>query len=95
MNLDNNGILKESSKEGMKAEEEAANVLLAFSSPDTLKPSVPNMPGLIPRMNGSMRERRLTLDSEEFVLDGGVREGSRNGARSGVVGKTARDILKM
>ena len=75
--------------------EEAANVLLAFSSPDTLKPmtGLNLTPKMIP--SGGSRERRLTLESEDFVLDGGLRQAGRVGARSGVTGKTARDILRM
>lgn len=111
-------------KKDLKAEE-AANLLLAFSSPDTLHPvnglgmgmgiggmgGMGGGTGLTPKMvpvlggAGVKRERRGTLESEEFdfVLDGGVREqlgkatGSGQGGpgRNGVIGKTARDILKM
>lgn len=70
--------------------EEAAKMLLAFSSPDTLRPSAVVTPLMGPG-------RRGTLESEEFTLDGGV-AGMVNGvvvATGGTVGKTARDILKM
>ena len=62
--------------------EEAANVLLAFSSPDTMRPigmgggggSVGGMtPKMIPISGGvagpGKRERRETLESEPFMLD--------------------------
>ncbi|WVF68097.1 hypothetical protein IAT40_002860 [Kwoniella sp. CBS 6097] len=66
--------------------EEAANLLLAFSSPDTLGPQV---------NSGSLttRGRRSTLDSEdfEFSLDSGA-VGLRH---EDMVGKSARDILSM
>lgn len=99
LNLDASHGLGTGGKD-IKAAEEAANVLLAFSSPDTLKPIVGAglgmTPKMIPALPGGVRERRLTLESEEFVLDGGVAEERRShGPRSGVVGKTARDILKM
>lgn len=100
-------------KKDLKAEE-AANLLLAFSSPDTLHPvnglGMGMGTGLTPKMvpvNGGLvggkRERRGTLESDEFdfVLDGGVRDSMGRTAsaggpgRNGVVGKTARDILKM
>ena len=84
---------------GMGAEE-AANVLLAFSSPDTLRPtSVGMTPLMTPMMDG--RPRRSTLDGEDFVLDGGVRshDSRRNYPSHEMdqqrVGKTARDILRM
>ncbi|WVR08397.1 hypothetical protein IAU60_005452 [Kwoniella sp. DSM 27419] len=67
--------------------EEAANLLLAFSSPDTLRPQLG-----VPERPGGGRMRRLTLDSDEFVLDAGDGGGAR-GAE--VVGKSARDILRM
>ena len=75
------------------APEEAANLLLAFSSPDTLRPS-----GATPRtMPVIGRERRSMFESEEFVLDGGfVRENCKTGGNGiEMVGKTARDILRM
>ncbi len=80
--------------------EEAANLLLAFSSPDTLRPSG-STPKMVPVVVGSGgRERRSALESEDFVLDGGVvREGGAGkeiGSSKGMmVGKTARDILRM
>lgn len=79
--------------------EEAANLLLAFSSPDTLRGATPKI------RPAGVKERRSTLESEEFVLDGGVaRESARGrkdgkeietGRGTGMVGKTARDILRM
>ena len=86
--------------------EEAANLLLAFSSPDTLHPVNGMGSGLTPKMvpiegislDGPKRERRGTLETEDFVLDGGRRgilAGSSVVGRNGLVGKTARDILKM
>jgi len=96
--------------------EEAANLLLAFSSPDVLRPvtglqmtpkMIPveaadntgsgGMAGMAGMGIGMKRERRGTLDSEEFVLDGGlVSGGGKSGVgRNGIIGKTARDILKM
>lgn len=96
------------------APEEAANLLLAFSSPDTLRPaktgSTPLMSALSMPVSASQsqgRERRLTLESEEFTLDGGVANykhssysNGHHSHRNGPVpprtqGKTARDILRM
>ncbi|KAK8850322.1 hypothetical protein IAR55_004239 [Kwoniella newhampshirensis] len=78
------------------APEEAANLLLAFSSPDTLRPQ---------HFVVSQRERRSTLDSEEFSLDGGGSGEGGGGVKAlrpetktgngGKIGKSARDILKM
>ncbi|WWD08499.1 hypothetical protein V865_006611 [Kwoniella europaea PYCC6329] len=44
--------------------EEAANLLLAFSSPDTLRPQVHGIP-----VGEEKRERRMTLDNDDFKLD--------------------------
>ncbi|WWC98759.1 hypothetical protein V866_005652 [Kwoniella sp. B9012] len=44
--------------------EEAANLLLAFSSPDTLRPQVHGIP-----VGEEKRERRVTLDNDDFKLD--------------------------
>ncbi|KAK6906805.1 hypothetical protein I203_100792 [Kwoniella mangroviensis CBS 8507] len=44
--------------------EEAANLLLAFSSPDTLRPQVHGVP-----VGEEKRERRMTLDNDDFKLD--------------------------
>lgn len=78
--------------------EEAANLLLAFSSPDTMHP-IGGMPLMAAVGNGANggRERRSTLESDEFTLDGGGKS-ARLEMRAGgtvVVGKTASDILKM
>jgi len=102
LNLDNN----QPDKGKDMRPEEAANLLLAFSSPDVLRPvaGLQMTPKMIPVENdlavgaatAKRRERRGTLDSEDFVLDGGlVCGGGKGGARNGVIGKTARDILKM
>jgi hypothetical protein len=105
LNLDN---VDRQDKTNMRPEE-AANLLLAFSSPDTLRPVSGMGTGLTPKMvsvegvgvDGSKRERRGTLETEDFVLDGGRRgistgdSGAIGGGRNGLVGKTARDILKM
>ena len=75
------------------APEEAANLLLAFSSPDTLHPS-----GSTPKTMAVIgRERRSMSEAEEFVLDGGlVKEDYKSrGKGMEVVGKTAREILRM
>ncbi|WWD20505.1 hypothetical protein CI109_104981 [Kwoniella shandongensis] len=92
-----------STKKDDMAAEEAANLLLAFSSPDTLRPQ---------QVVVGQRERRLTLDGEDFTLDGGVMGGRRgsddranrsssvetksmSGGNGLKVGKSARDILRM
>ena len=87
--------------------EEAANLLLAFSSPDTLRPvSSVSVMGAAYHANsngngggtGAASARRSTLESEEFTLDGGVATKDvavGMGMEVGVMGKTARDILKM
>lgn len=62
--------------------EEAANLLLAFSSPDTLRPQVV--------VNVAGRHRRLTLENDEFSLDRGVSVGVVD-----MIGKSAGDILCM
>lgn len=101
INLD--GIDRQDKAKDMRPEE-AASLLLAFSSPDTLRPVNGMGTGLTPKMvpvgqaQAGQRERRLTLDSEDFVLDGGTRTASTGvvgGQRNTVIGKTARDILKM
>ncbi|GFZ48329.1 hypothetical protein JCM24511_06077 [Saitozyma sp. JCM 24511] len=81
--------------------EEAANLLLAFSSPDTMRP-IGGTPLMAAVSNGGAnggRERRSTLESEEFTLDGGVlSKNAKLELRAGgvvVAGKTASDILKM
>lgn len=77
----------DSSHKGSMQAEEAANVLLAFSSPDVMRPSMGLTPKMVP-----VGER---LD-DEFVLDGGVAVRSVKVAPGeSVVGKTARDILRM
>jgi hypothetical protein len=70
---------------------------LAFSSPDVLRPVHGGTPVFAPA-NG----RRGTLDADEFSLDGRgdhSRPSHGNGqsqwARGGLVGKTARDFLRM
>lgn len=75
--------------------EDAAHVLLAISSPDTLRPTAST--GSTPLMSVHRGlERRLTLDAEEFTLDGGVaRSADLRVARHHTQGKTARDILRM
>lgn len=78
--------------------EEAANLLLAFSSPDTLRPVHGGTPVFAPAGVG----RRGTLDSDDFMLDGGgFGRGGGQSARGhgqwsrGMVGKTAKDFLRM
>jgi hypothetical protein len=82
--------------------EEAANLLLAFSSPDTLRPVHGGTPVFAPTVAG----RRATLDSDDFMLDsesgsssargGHVARGNGHGQWSrGMVGKTAKDFLRM
>jgi hypothetical protein len=80
--------------------EEAANLLLAFSSPDTLRPVHGGTPVFAPAVAG----RRATLDSDDFMLDGvGIGRGGAQVARGhghgqwsrGMVGKTAKDFLRM
>jgi hypothetical protein len=81
--------------------EEAANLLLAFSSPDTLRPVSGGTPIFAPSGN----RRRGTLESEEFMLDGSTPpegQSRQHGHGHGhghwpktVMGKTARDILRM
>jgi hypothetical protein len=83
--------------------EEAANLLLAFSSPDTLRPVHGGTPVFAPALGG----RRATLDSDDFMLDGngvgrgggaarGHGHGHGHGQWSrGMVGKTAKDFLRM
>lgn len=79
--------------------EEAASLLLAISSPDTLRPT--GSTGNTPLMSAVAHrglERRLTLDAEEFTLDGGVARSAEHVRVHGRVqtqGKTARDILRM
>jgi hypothetical protein len=81
--------------------EEAANLLLAFSSPDTMRPigGTPLMAAVSNGGGNGGRERRSTLESEEFTLDGGVlSKNAKLELRAGgvvVAGKTASDILKM
>lgn len=94
---------------GLNAEE-AANLLLAFSSPDTLRPQgYPDMTRMVPVEGGGVgyvdgRPRRGTLENEEFTLDaeGGAGMTRETGKRvtsgypsTGMVGKTAKDILRM
>ncbi|BEI80423.1 hypothetical protein CcaverHIS002_0109520 [Cutaneotrichosporon cavernicola] len=77
--------------------EDAAHMLLAISSPDTLRPT--HSSGSTPLMTVHRGlERRLPLDAEEFTLDGGIaRSGDVNEVRHHhrTQGKTARDILRM
>jgi hypothetical protein len=80
--------------------EEAANLLLAFSSPDTLRPVSGGTPIFAPS------GRKGTLESEDFMLDGATdgqahhhtqatkSHGHSNWQKT-MVGKTARDILRM
>lgn len=88
----------EGDKHDMGAEE-AASLLLAISSPDTLRPT--GSTGNTPLMSAVAHrglERRLTLDAEEFTLDGGVARSAEHVRVYGRVqtqGKTARDILRM
>ncbi|WVQ79472.1 hypothetical protein IAT38_001571 [Cryptococcus sp. DSM 104549] len=93
------------------APEEAANLLLAFSSPDTLRPQSESMMAAMQAQQTAGRGRRMTLETEEFSLDGGgaAREGEGNGAawsageREGgrateqrpIVGKSVKDILRL
>ena len=106
LNLDNSQMGHNEKNGKDMRPEEAANLLLAFSSPDVLRPvaGLQMTPKMIPVEAGAgvmavgmKRERRGTLDSEEFVLDGGLISGfgKGGGVRNGVIGKTARDILKM
>lgn len=75
------------------APEDAANVLLAFSSPEVLTPKMGSVTG------GRGRNGTMTLEADEFSLDGGLagKEGLRRKGLCGekVVVKTARDILRM
>ena len=66
-------------------EEQAANVLLAFSSPDVMRPTVYGMTAL----------NKKGDSGDEFTLDGGTRGSAVQGNSTGVKGKTARDILEM
>jgi hypothetical protein len=56
-------------------------------------------PLVAPAEASGVRERRGTLDSEDFVLDGGVASRGMSGTdrrtQGEVRGKTARDILRM
>ena len=98
-------LTKPSSNAKLMPAEEAANLLLAFSSPDAMRPTMGTGSGMTPRMSPAAQEqmdvnraRRNTCDSDEFVLDGGVRsagEGDNVVRRVVVVGKTAKDILQM
>ena len=98
-NLDAPGEKQANNGKGMGAEE-AANVLLAFSSPDSMRPTnVGITPNMTPIVGEGGRPRRLTLDGEEFVLDNGVssqdpRRAAPNlyGDQTQRVGKAARDI---
>ena len=91
-----------------KGVEEAANVLLAFSSPDTMRPVGGNGPGNGNGNgkfhngdgNGNPTRRRNTLDTDDFVLDSAETApptiaGRGRGDVEMHVGKTARDILQM
>jgi hypothetical protein len=51
--------------------EEAANLLLAFSSPETLRPSKTGSTPLMSALAMPPGQRRNNLDSEDFSLDGG------------------------
>ena len=100
-----NGAIRGGGEKGMEVEE-AASVLLAFSSPETMQPIssgfTPMMTPIVHGLEG--RARRSTLDGEDFVLDGGVFR-STEGRKATVsttgsnetqrIGKTARDILRM
>ncbi|OCF41276.1 hypothetical protein I317_04934 [Kwoniella heveanensis CBS 569] len=94
----NESVNRETASKDMPAEE-AANLLLAFSSPDTLGPQIfssSNNSSTATSISGSLtmtRGRRSTLDSDdfEFSLDSGV-----NGLKNeDMVGKSAREILRM
>ena len=91
----------------MPSPEEAANLLLAFSSPDTLRPVHGGTPVFAPSVGG-----RRGLDGDDFMLDGngnghghGHGRGGAIGPRGhahgpgpwprGMVGKTAKDFLRM
>jgi len=87
---------------GPLAAEEAANLLLAFSSPETLRPSKTGSTPLMSALAMPPGQRR-NLDSEDFTLDGGTAKSStaypqQHQNSSGFTprqGKTARDILRM
>jgi hypothetical protein len=93
----------------MPSPEEAANLLLAFSSPDTLRPVHGGTPVFAPAAVGG---RRGTLDGDDFMLDGNGNGHGRTGGQvgngvarghvhghgqwpRGIVGKTAKDFLRM
>lgn len=80
------------------APEEAANLLLAISSPDTLHPTRTGTTPLMSAVSGRSR----ALESEDFTLDGGVATATHrttvkieHGQKYRPQGKTARDILRM
>ncbi|TXT11083.1 hypothetical protein VHUM_01834 [Vanrija humicola] len=81
------------------APEEAANLLLAISSPDTLHPTRTGTTPLMSAVSGRSR----ALESEDFTLDGGVASVTHartkikveHGQKYRPQGKTARDILRM
>jgi hypothetical protein len=94
-----------SSRAGDLGAEEAANLLLAFSSPETLRPSKTGSTPIMSALSMPPGQRRGGLD-DEFSLDGGHAKGpaynsSHNHSREGQgafkprQGKTARDILRM
>ena len=104
---DHEGTAKAASGEQKKGDmraEEAANLLLAFSSPDVMRPTGGLGLGVTTTANGvsgkDEKQRRMTLDNEDFMLDGGTAKVSKGyeafiGQAEGMVGKTARDILRM
>lgn len=88
---------REGGGKAVPSSEEAANLLLAFSSPDTLRPVSGGTPVFAPHGH-----RRGTLDAEDFSLDGGHASGPTGRRRESqsqwgrpIAGKTARDILRM
>lgn len=91
-------------KKGDMRAEEAANLLLAFSSPDVMRPTGGLGLAMTTTSNGfsgkEERQRRMTLETEDFTLDGGTAKVTKGydaflGQTEGMVGKTARDILRM
>ncbi|WWC65388.1 uncharacterized protein I303_108006 [Kwoniella dejecticola CBS 10117] len=91
--------------------EEAANLLLAFSSPDTMRPQTQVN---IPSQPGTGRDRRLTLENDDFRLDTFISKSNSNssnderevavhkyngvlqeGSKGMTRGKSAMDFLQM
>ncbi|WVQ95761.1 hypothetical protein IAU59_002860 [Kwoniella sp. CBS 9459] len=78
--------------------EEAANLLLAFSSPDTLRPQIVSSASTssVTSISGGLtitRGRRSTMDSDEFEFS--LDSGGQGFRTEDMVGKSARDILRM